>query len=141
MNFLKIPRKIELEAGVLDNNYVYTDPITHKPGANIAQVAYWNVKGAKNIPERNFFAHARDKLQGLQKELIKEFVKKSVKADAKDEFASRLGIGAANILRREIIDFSTPPNSPATIARKGRNDPLVDTGHLMNYINWRKLEV
>jgi len=33
-------------------------------------------------------------------------------------------------LQKSIKDFTTPANAPSTIARKGFDDPLVDTGHM-----------
>jgi hypothetical protein len=35
-------------------------------------------------------------------------------------------------LRQSIVDTNEPPNAPSTIARKGFNKPLVDTGHMLN---------
>lgn len=35
-------------------------------------------------------------------------------------------------LRQSIQDTNTPPNAPSTIARKGFNDPLIDTSHMYN---------
>lgn len=35
-------------------------------------------------------------------------------------------------LQRSVSAFSDPPNAPSTVERKGRNDPLVDTGEMLN---------
>lgn len=39
-------------------------------------------------------------------------------------------------LQQTIIEFKSPPNAPSTIARKGFNDPLIDTGHMLNSVDY-----
>lgn len=46
------------------------------------------------------------------------------------------GIQAVNLLKRAVADWSSPPNAPATIARKGEDNPLVDTGAMMNALTF-----
>ncbi len=33
-----------------------------------------------------------------------------------------------------IVDFSTPANAPTTIKKKGFDDPLIETGHMMRSV-------
>lgn len=40
-------------------------------------------------------------------------------------------------LQNEIISWSTPPNSPKTVAEKGFNDPLIETGHMLETVDYR----
>lgn len=40
-------------------------------------------------------------------------------------------------LRQAILDFSTPGNAPSTIAAKGKDDPLVDSGELVRGIVYK----
>jgi hypothetical protein len=39
-------------------------------------------------------------------------------------------------LKESIRDFSEPANAKSTIAKKGFDDPLVDSGHMMNSTGW-----
>jgi hypothetical protein len=39
-------------------------------------------------------------------------------------------------LQQSIIDTNAPPLKPATIKRKGSSKPLVDTGHMLNSIDY-----
>ena len=39
-------------------------------------------------------------------------------------------------LQQSIRDFSDPPNAPSTIARKGFNDPLIDTGYMVDHVGF-----
>jgi hypothetical protein len=52
----------------------------------------------------------------------------------------RIGDMAVDILREAVEDLHEPPNSPVTIARKGGNNPLVDTGFLAQSIEWKLKE-
>jgi hypothetical protein len=49
----------------------------------------------------------------------------------------RLGAKVAALLQNRISAGIDPPNSAATIARKGSSKPLVDTGQLKAAITWR----
>ncbi len=40
-------------------------------------------------------------------------------------------------LQNEIIGWDTPPNSAKTIAEKGFNDPLIDTGKMLESVDFK----
>lgn len=48
----------------------------------------------------------------------------------------RLGLIAVGDVQQKIVDVRTPPNAPSTIAKKGSDNPLIDTGHLRQSINY-----
>lgn len=41
---------------------------------------------------------------------------------------------AQEILMRSMYEYSEVPNAPSTILRKGFNDPLIDSGDLVDYV-------
>lgn len=47
---------------------------------------------------------------------------------------AHVGNEAEGAIKQYITDLKDPPNSPATIAKKGSSDPLVDTGHMRNSV-------
>jgi hypothetical protein len=47
-----------------------------------------------------------------------------------------VGTAVAGQLRQSIVDTNSPPNAPSTIARKGFDKPLVDTGHMLNSVDY-----
>jgi hypothetical protein len=49
----------------------------------------------------------------------------------------RIGELAKSDVKQTIVQMTSPPNSAATIAKKGRNDPLIDTRHLLGSIGVR----
>lgn len=50
-----------------------------------------------------------------------------------------LGTVMASDIRDVLKVWKTPSNAPLTIANKGKDDPLVDTGKLMNSITFKKV--
>jgi len=53
------------------------------------------------------------------------------------ELATAVGEQMVTDIRHTIMAKMEPENAAATIARKGRNDPLFDTGRLYNSIDYR----
>ena len=47
-----------------------------------------------------------------------------------------MGEGISGQLKESIIDFEGAPLSPATVAAKGNEKQLVDTGHMLNSVAW-----
>lgn len=47
-----------------------------------------------------------------------------------------MGTGIAGQLRQSIVDTNEPALEPSTIAAKGFDKPLVDTGHMLNSIDY-----
>jgi hypothetical protein len=40
-------------------------------------------------------------------------------------------------LQNEIIAWDTPPNSPQTVEAKGFNDPLINTGKMLESVDFK----
>ncbi|GAY74275.1 hypothetical protein [Lentilactobacillus kosonis] len=53
-----------------------------------------------------------------------------------DEALAKLGKQAVDDMKRTIKEFKNPRNAPLTVANKGFDDPLIDTGKMMNSITW-----
>ena len=103
-------------------------------GTNVADVAYWNEYGTSTSPARPFF---RTAIRKNSKKWVENFKKDIEHFDFDyDKALSLLGVDASNDIRESIIDWSEPANSPATIKRKGFNDPLVETHNMEKSVNW-----
>jgi len=104
-------------------------------GTSVVDVAFWNNYGTKNeeggvaIPARRFMDIAGKKSTLELGNVIKKLIPKV--NDGKIKFkdvAEIVGQKAVAIFKREITELSEPPNAPATIAKKGSSNPLIDTG-------------
>jgi hypothetical protein len=98
----------------------------------VVDVAFWNNYGTKDIPARRFMQVGQKRCEREMKKMIalcvdKMLDKKMTAAEAGD----MLGEKAAAIMKKTVREWETPPNAPSTIARKGVNAPLRDTGLLL----------
>lgn len=109
-------------------------------GTQMWQVAAASEFGVpeKNIPERSFLR------AGLRK-YLPEFARVArlgmtavVRGAIGEGIAlGQLGAVAAGWVKRYIAEGSFAPNVPRTIARKGSDRPLIDTGSLRQSITWK----
>jgi hypothetical protein len=109
---------------------------TYPDGTPVAMVAAIQEFGAPaaGIPPRPFFRdlvakHGKDWAAGMAVQL------KETNYDPKLAL-ERTGQAIAGQLKQSIIDTNSPPLKPATIARKGFAKPLVDTGQLLNSVDY-----
>lgn len=95
---------------------------------------------AAGIPQRSFIRAGVDtqlaEIQRVQRALAGQTIRGATTLDVA---LDRLGAKVAALLQNRIAAGIDPPNSPATIARKGSSKPLVDTGQLKAAITWRVL--
>jgi len=99
---------------------------------SIIDVAIWNNFGI-GVPRREFMKEAAKEWQKQWAENL-EKVQDGMVRGAMDvtKFLDVMGQAGASIISRTIRDWKTPPNSPFTIAMKGSNNPLVDSGDMKN---------
>ena len=121
----KITRGGVLRMGFLEKS---TYPAGKKNAAplHVAQVAFWNEFGTVRSPARPSF---RTTIRRKSKEWG-ERVGKAVIATNYDgrKALALVGQSMRDDLENEIAQWSSPPNAPSTIARKGFDKPLVDSG-------------
>ena len=103
-------------------------------GKSVAEVAAFNEFGGGHTPPRPFMRtlvqnHRKIWRNILQDELPKE--------DNAHTALATLAEYMVDDLKDYIKIWTYPPNAPSTIAKKGFNDPLVDTGRMMNSVDWR----
>lgn len=118
-----------LRVGFLEN-------ATYPDGTSVALVAAIQNYGApsRNIPPRPFFSNmVKDKSEGWPAAIALNL--KETEYDV-DKTMQLVGEGIAGQLRQSIIDTNFPPLAESTIARKGFPKPLVDTGHMLNSIDF-----
>ena len=116
----------------------------HPSGEPSAQIAKWNEEGHKtggggiSPPRPMIRVGAAPKVEKLVGETVRNSLTRIVLGDSdwKEEL-ERIGQGAEKILKKEIEDWTTPPNRPLTIKLKGFNDPLIDTGQMLDQVTYR----
>ena len=105
-----------------------------KTGTPVATVAASNEFGnpANNQPPRPFFrSMIADKSPEWGNDLAK--IAEAAQFDA-TEMLGRMGQHISDQLQASIRDFTDPPLSPVTVAKKGFSKPLIDTGHMLRSV-------
>lgn len=118
-----------LRVGFLENAR-YPDG---KPVAMIAAIHNYGAPRA-NIPPRPFF-------DNMIKRRSKEWPAAIAGLLRANDYSARralalAGDAIAGQLRQQIIDTNAPPLKPATVRRKGFAKPLVDTGHMLQSVDY-----
>ena len=101
-------------------------------GQDVAEVAIRNEFGDDNVPSRPFMRQAFENHDAE----ISKLIQKAMKKESANEIMSMIGEGLAKLMRDEIDNGDFVPNSPVTIAMKGSDKPLIDTGTMKNSIEY-----
>lgn len=107
-----------------------------------AELAYIHEHGSpmKNIPPRPFLGVAvwenRDKVATVQRKIIRDVLNGQGQATALS--MHKLGLLGQNLAKGWFVDTRNnwAPNAPLTIALKGSDKPLIDTGALRQAITY-----
>jgi len=107
-------------------------------GVTIAEVAIYNEYGTETAPPRSFMRamldRRRNELLRIQNRLVDQVQSgKLTMFDALTQYGEHLSLR----LVEEIQSFTTPENAAATIAAKGSEHPLIDTGAMMGATDYR----
>lgn len=110
----------------------FMEEATYPDGTPVAAVAYWNEYGDSNRPPRPFFRR-------MIAEESPSWTRKMARlAKATDYDGPRvmglMGEDISGALQQSINEFSEPALAESTIAKKGFEKPLIDTGHMLNSI-------
>ena len=129
----KMDKAREVRVGFLEGK-------TYPDGTSVPMVAAIQEFGSpeQNIPARPFFRRmiaekSPEWGQSLGKLLAHGNYDSSQALDA-------MGMRISEQLRDSIIGFTDPPLSPKTIAAKGFATPLIDTGVMLNSIDFEVIE-
>ena len=108
-----------------------------------AEIGFLNEFGSasQHIPERSFIRMPlRTKLNQYirqKKSLSAEQFEKAIKEGKEEDFAKKVGIVAEEVIQDAFASRGFgkwAPNAPRTIAEKGSDSPLIDTGQLRRSI-------
>lgn len=112
---------------------------TYEDGLTLATVAAVNNFGSADgtVPSRPFLVPAIDKGSPQYRRLA-ELMLPKVMAGEMDMrvLLEQMGTLAEGHVKQEITDLRTPPNAASTIANKGSDNPLIDTGALRQSIRY-----
>ena len=113
-----------VRVGVLEN-------ATYPDGTPVAMVAFWNEYGTRTSPVRAFFRTTVSEQKKNWVLSVQNLMK--IHNDPK-KVMGLIGVHMQEQIVQSINTWSDPPNSAYTIAKKGFDKPLVETGLLMRSI-------
>lgn len=97
-------------------------------GTPVAQVAFWNEYGTVKSPPRPFFRQMiESKSQKWGAALGRNLAATGYDTT---KAMSLVGTGIKDQLTQAIVQFASPGNAASTIAAKGFDKPLIDTGQM-----------
>lgn len=110
---------------------------TYPDGTSVAEVAAINEFGApsRGQPPRPFFRLMVAEKRGTWGDAVAANWK-ATNGDA-EKTLDRMGQGIKAQLQDSIRTLVDPPLAPSTIARKGHDKPLIDTGHMLNSVDYQ----
>lgn len=117
---------------------------------DLGMVAIWNEYGTDKIPPRPAFRTGLEESQRINKKLIQAQVKniaQRILQGRKSEIdrsltvvLTQIGKSAVSATKEIIKNGSTTPNAPLTIANKGFDHPLFETGLLLENVTYEVIE-
>lgn len=111
-------------------------------GSDLVMVATYNEFGTESIPERSFvrstLAENRPKYQKAMQRGLEAIIDGRATVDT---VLNLIGLEAVADIQKKITDIRTPPNAPVTIAQKGSDNPLIDTGRLRQSVTFSVVKV
>ena len=113
-----------VRVGVLEN-------ATYPDGTPVAMVAFWNEYGTRTSPVRAFF---RTTVSENKKNWVLSVQNLMKMHNDPKQVMGLIGVHMQEQIVQSINTWSDPPNAPYTIAKKGFDKPLVETGLLMRSI-------
>ena len=90
------------------------------------------------IPERSFLRSSHDtKADEVLKSCERAVGQVLAGKMSVEQYLDMVGRDYMSMVKDYIVELSTPPNHPYTVEQKGSDNPLVDTGGLVESISYR----
>lgn len=120
------------QAGVVDGRLRYPD------GTKVVDVATWNEFGTATAPARpalrNALKEAAPQLRALGQRQAALILQGRLTIQKASENQAKILV---KLMKFHILKLKAPPNAPSTVAAKGFNDPLIETGKYHDSINYK----
>lgn len=106
-------------------------------GASYVDIATWNEYGTGRIPSRPFIRIAADTNKAAWAKMAQQCVNNVIDGGNPRDAAQVVGHRMVEDIRKVFGSSELKANAPSTIAKKGRNEPLVDSGEMRRRVNFR----
>lgn len=144
--FVKVGFPAEFKSGSTPKKFTSatadgSDPVVLvDPNVTVLDAAIWNEFGTEQIPERSFVRSAFDKNRVKYEKTTKKLLIRIYQSKVSVERAlDILGLMIENDIKSMIRNGNFKPLSDVTIAKKGSDKPLVDTGQMINSVRFKRI--
>lgn len=134
-NFIRGITEGMTKASVVDIGFL--ENATYPDGTQVALVAAVQEFGSssRGIPPRPFFRNMIAAKNGEWPDAARHILVDNNYDSTRT--LQQIGQGIKGQLQESIVATNSPPLKPATIKRKGFDTPLIDTGHMLNSVDYR----
>ena len=139
LGFNRIMRSLEALDGTEIDAGIFSNAGSDSRGTPYVDIALYNEFGTYRIPARPAVRIASDENQRNWGDIIEAEVGTIIGGGGgKAQMCKRVGKQMVKDIQSIFGDTSKlAPNAPSTIKRKGRNEPLIDTGTLRSKVSYR----
>ena len=109
---------------------------TEDDGTDICDIAAWNELGTVNMPSRPFLRQSVDDNESKINAFLKQKKSDIVRGASAQQVLSEIGIFQKDLIQDKILSGEFAPNAPSTVRKKGSSKPLIDTGRMMQSVNY-----
>jgi hypothetical protein len=124
----KLSRPASLKVGFMEG-------ATYPDGQSVAEVAVYNEYGTETAPPRPFFRNAVDKYGDEWAPAIGKLLKRNDMDVVRT--LQMTGEAIKGQVQQSIKDTNHPPLAESTIKRKGFEKPLIDTGQMLDSVEYQ----
>lgn len=116
-------------------------PRRGRPSIPLWKLVIWGEEGTPNQPARPVLKTTYDnKGRSWQRSLLSGALMAARRGEPLKKAVRRLGLRVADDVERAYATYRKIPNAPATVANKGKDDPLIERGQMSKAFRstWRK---
>jgi len=131
-------RERSVKIGIIGGNSRYDDS-DEAEGITVVDYAIINEFGTDTIPARPFMATTHDRYNRQISKFTDFMVQRMIDGKITDNtLLQNIGLRYQSLIRKTIKEAKTwaAPNAPRTIAEKGSSSPLIDTGRMVQAVNY-----
>lgn len=109
-------------------------------GLSNAVLGFWHEYGTSRAPQRSFLRSTYDRKEDEYRRFFKAAMARAARRGKRIRALDLVGMKIAADVKETIRAHIPPPNAPETIAKKGSSTPLIDSGELLNSIDYQVSE-
>ena len=122
-------QKLEIQSGIFQDIGHYAKNVTAQ---ELYSILLYGTKDGR-IPSRNVLEFLQNYVENSKYNFVSMYLEKNGELQTAGHL---IGQDINNYHKNLVYGFASPSNALSTVKKKGRNDPLVDTGELVKSITY-----